>query len=163
MRTIKCQLGLLLSLSQAVPAFGASARIIYLNGVDISAAKNQTLEQVNVRIDSQGNVYVEAPQYEVQHESTFVPLSRQMPPHPNLPQHKAPGPMSRQVEIPASKQELASPSETGDTMNQPETAQPIGGNASGMMEKEGTRKLPDGNPSTEGTGASLSPGIQPNP
>ena len=154
---------LLAAVGQASPAVAASARIIYLNGVDISSAKNQSLEQVNIRIDAQGNVYVEAPQYEVQQESTFVPLSRQMPPHPNLPEHKAPGPLTRQVEMPASKQELASPPETGDTLNQPETAAPPGAGSSGLVEKEGTRKQPDGSPSKEGPGTTIPPSPQANP
>ena len=42
-------------------------------------------------------------------------------------------------------------------------APPTPAAASGLMEKEGTRKQPDGIPSKEGTGASLSPGVQPNP
>jgi hypothetical protein len=145
------------------PSNTNSARVIYLNGVDISSAKNQSLEQVNVRIDSRGQIYIEAPQYEVQQESTFVPLSRQTPPHANLPVHRPPGPLNNEVEVPASKQELASPAETGDTMNQPETVQPAQAAGSGLMEKEGTRKQPDGIPSKEGSGASLSPGVQPNP
>lgn len=152
------------SLVGSVPLSAATAaRVIYLNGVDISSAKNQTLEQVNVRIDAQGNVYVEAPQYEVQQESTFVPLSRQMPPHPNLPEHKAPGPLTQRVDVPATKQELASPPETGDTLNQPETGTVNGAAATGMMEKEGTRKQPDASPSKDGSGAAVPPSPQPNP
>ncbi len=154
---------LLAGIGQPLPVPSSTARVIYLNGVDISSAKNQSLEQVNVRIDARGHVYIEAPQYEVQQESTFVPLSRQTPPHPNLPVHKSPGPLPNEVEMPASKQELASPAETGDTMNQPDAAPPPPAAGSGLMEKEGTRKQPDGIPSKEGTGASLSPGVQPNP
>jgi hypothetical protein len=154
---------LLAGIGQTFPVSSSTTRVIYLNGVDISSAKNQSLEQVNVRIDARGNVYIEAPQYEVQQESTFVPLSRQTPPHPNLPVHRSPGPLPNEVEMPASKQELASPAETGDIMNQPEAALPISASAAGMMEKEGTRKQPDGIPSKEGPGASLSPGMQPNP
>jgi hypothetical protein len=153
---------LLAGIGQPLPVSSSTARVIYLNGIDISSAKNQSLEQVNVRIDARGNVYIEAPQYEVQQESTFVPLSRQTPAHPNLPVHRSPGPLPNEVEMPASKQELASPAETGDIMNQPEAASLTPAGASGMMEKEGTRKQPDGIPSKEGTGASLSPGAQPN-
>ncbi|MDQ3234613.1 MAG: hypothetical protein M3Q07_22645 [Pseudobdellovibrionaceae bacterium] len=154
---------LLAGIGQTLPVSSSTARVIYLNGADISSAKNQSLEQVNVRIDGRGNVYIEAPQYEVQQESTFVPLSRQTPAHPNLPVHRSPGPLPNEVEMPASKGDLASPAETGDTMNQPESAPPTSAAASGLMEKEGIRKEPDGNPSKEGTGASLSPGVQPNP
>lgn len=125
----------------SLAAVGAG-RVIYLNGVDISSAKNQSLEQVNIRIDAQGHIYIEASQYEVQQDTTFVPLSRQMPLHPNLPEHKIPGPMSKQVEAPASKQELASPPETGDTMVE---AEGMNHHDAVPKAKEGTRKLPDGN------------------
>ena len=156
---------LLAGVGQPLPSANITntTRVIYLNGVDISSAKNQSLEQVNVRIDSRGQIYIEAPQYEVQQESTFVPLSRQTPQRPNLPVHRSPGPLPNEVEVPASKQELASPAEPGDTMSQPETVQPVQASGSGLMEKEGTRKQLDGIPSKEGTGASLSPGVQPNP
>lgn len=165
MSTIGACLWLLAGIGQGQPApvSNATVRSIYLNGVDISAAKNQNLEQVNVRIDTRGNIYVEAPQYEVQQESTFVPLSRQAPPHPNLPVHKSPGPLPNEVEVPASKQELASPPETGDTLNQAEANPPAGAAGAGLMEKEGTRKQPDGNPSKDGAAATLSPGVQSNP
>ncbi|MCX6131087.1 MAG: hypothetical protein NTX25_18775 [Proteobacteria bacterium] len=140
----------------------SSGRVIYLNGIDISAAKNQALEQVNVRIDAQGHIYIEAPQYEVQQETSFVPLSGQMPGHPSLPEHKAPGPLTRQVETPAQKLDLASPPETGDTMDQAEATSTVS-NASSPTEKEGTRKPPDGNPSKDGTATALPTAQKPNP
>ena len=146
---------LLAGVGQTFPVSSSTARVIYLNGADISSAKNQSLEQVNVRIDARGNVYIEAPQYEVQQESTFVPLSRQTPPHPNLPVHRAPSALPNEVDMPAAKQELASPAETGDTNNQPDVAAPSPAAAPGLMEKEGTRKQPDGIPSKAGDGASL--------
>lgn len=154
---------LLAGIGQTYPVSSSTARVIYLNGADISSAKNQSLEQVNVRIDARGNVYIEAPQYEVQQESTFVPLSRQTPPHPNLPVHRTPGALPNEVEMPASKQGLASPAETGDTINQPETDPPMPATGSGLMEKEGTRKQLDGIPSKDGSAATLSPLVQPNP
>lgn len=64
---------LLLSLGLSVTAW---ARNIYLNGVDISSARHQSMENVNLRIDGNGNVFVEANQYQVNEESTFTPLSK---------------------------------------------------------------------------------------
>lgn len=49
-------------------------KIIYLNGVNISTIKNQTLENVNLRIDNNGNIYIDAPQYEIGVEQSYHPL-----------------------------------------------------------------------------------------
>lgn len=68
----------------------AETRSVFLNGVDISSTKNQSMQQVNITIDSQGNVYIEAPHYEAQQESTFVPLGRQGSVNVSIPQHRAP-------------------------------------------------------------------------
>ena len=53
----------------------AMGRNIYLNGRDISSAKSQKMENVTLQIDQNGNIYIEAPHYEVQEENTFIPLS----------------------------------------------------------------------------------------
>jgi hypothetical protein len=133
------------SLVLAAPAHAGGGRAVYLNGVDISSAKSQSLEQVNVRIDAKGHLYIEAPQYEVLQESTFVPLSRQASQGPNqLPEHKAPGPLRTDIEKPSQKLDIAPEQETSDTLRQPEAEPPSPVNPAGMMEKEGTRK-PDGN------------------
>jgi|GEM_PF-667628 len=50
------------------------ARMIYLNGRNISSVREQELEGVNVRIDSNGNVHISAPHYEVQESSHYRPL-----------------------------------------------------------------------------------------
>lgn len=49
-------------------------RVIYLNGENIGSIRNQELENVNVRIDQNGNLYIEAPQYEVASEQSYHPL-----------------------------------------------------------------------------------------
>ena len=54
----------------------ATARNIFLNGTNVSGAKNQFLENVTLQIDKDGNIYIEAPHYHVQEESTFIPLSQ---------------------------------------------------------------------------------------
>ncbi len=56
-------------------AFAEDLRRIYLNGVDISSATHQQLENVHLRIDGQGNIFIEAPHYEVSEENTYLPLS----------------------------------------------------------------------------------------
>ena len=50
-------------------------RSIYLNGVDISSARNQDLRNVQVKVADNGDLYISAPQYQVTEEETFMPLS----------------------------------------------------------------------------------------
>lgn len=50
------------------------ARMIYLNGKNVSSVREQKLEGVTVRIDSNGNVHISAPQYEVQESTHYRPL-----------------------------------------------------------------------------------------
>ncbi len=71
-----------------------SARSLYLNGTDISSARNQTLKNVVVRINDHGDVFLEAPQYQVSEEDTFVPLSNKNKPASGAPtalEHKPAG------------------------------------------------------------------------
>lgn len=50
------------------------ARMIYLNGKNISSVRDQQLDGVSVRIDANGNVHISAPQYEVQESMHYRPL-----------------------------------------------------------------------------------------
>jgi len=59
-----------------VPGSAFAARSVYVNGTDVSSARNQVMEGVTVRIDSDGNVFVDAPHYQVNEESTYIPLRR---------------------------------------------------------------------------------------
>lgn len=68
-------------------------RRIYLNGVDISSAKHQSLKKVDLRIDGQGNLYIEAPHYDVTEESTYIPLSSLATESASRPAHKSGGPL----------------------------------------------------------------------
>src|SRR5262245_22583823 len=43
----------------------ASAGSVYLNNVRIDGVKNQKFDKVNVRIDDDGNVFIDAPGYNV--------------------------------------------------------------------------------------------------
>lgn len=71
----------------------AAARNIFLNGKDISSAAGQRLDNVNIFISNNGDVFITAPQYQVHEQKSFSPLARQTPPpqqnadnHPrNLP------------------------------------------------------------------------------
>jgi hypothetical protein len=144
-------------LSQTVSS--PQARSIYLNGVDISSARNQELSKVNIRIDSQGNLYIEAPHYDVQRETTFLPLGRQLPGQPKHLEHKPPTALNQNPN-PAgqAKRNLASPPETSDTMKGPSPGDNSGAEAA-PLPKEGTRTPIDG---TENRG-NVSPEIPTNP
>ncbi|MEN9811291.1 MAG: hypothetical protein RLZZ488_2858 [Pseudomonadota bacterium] len=50
------------------------ARMIYLNGKNISSVRDQQLDGVSVRIDANGNLHISAPQYEVQESMHYRPL-----------------------------------------------------------------------------------------
>lgn len=52
------------------------ARSIFLNGKDISSARNEDLKNVEIRIDQHGDVFIIAPHYAVHEEETFTPFSR---------------------------------------------------------------------------------------
>lgn len=79
-------LTLLLSLSCFLWYQDGHARSLFLNGIDISSARHQEMERVTVRIDGAGNVYIVAPHYQVNNESTYIPLSNWNRP-PGLPGH----------------------------------------------------------------------------
>ncbi len=44
----------------------AHARSVFLNGVDISAVRNQTFKKTTVHIDNKGNIRIDAPGYNVE-------------------------------------------------------------------------------------------------
>lgn len=72
------------------------ARNVNLNGIDISSARNQSLENVNIRIDALGNIYIEAPHYTVHQENTFLPLGNN-PSAAQNSRHKSPGMISSEL------------------------------------------------------------------
>jgi hypothetical protein len=67
-------------------------RSIYMNGVDISSARNQDLRNVHVKISENGDMYIAAPQYQVTEEETFLPLSTYTKSKP--PEHRQAQPMN---------------------------------------------------------------------
>jgi hypothetical protein len=64
-------------------------RSVFMNGVDISSARNQDLRNVHIKISENGDIFIAGPQYQVTEEETFMPLSsytgKSQP-----PAHKAP-------------------------------------------------------------------------
>jgi hypothetical protein len=51
----------------AAPAWaGSSGAAVYINGVRAEALRDVQLKGVNVRVDAQGNVWIDAPQYAVE-------------------------------------------------------------------------------------------------
>lgn len=79
---------LLFSLFMFAPSLWA--REIFLNGSNISGSRNQTLKNVTLKIDGEGNIFIEAPHYQVNQENTFIPLSQWQKPKAS-PQHNTPG------------------------------------------------------------------------
>ncbi len=139
------------------PSVLAETRSVFLNGVDISSTKNQSMQQVNITIDSQGNVYIEAPHYEAQQETTFVPLGRQGTVTARIPQHKAPGPLP--VAQTPAQQALAPEDDSRDTMD----VIPKGASSDGFQAKEGVRVPPNGTaPGEAGRSPQENPAKNPN-
>jgi hypothetical protein len=73
------------------------ARSVYVNGIDISSARNQSLKNVHLRIDENGHVYIEAPHYQVNEEQTFTPLSSLVEGIGSMPKHKEPQALPNEV------------------------------------------------------------------
>lgn len=69
----------------------ANGRNIYINGIDISSARNQYIKNVNIKIDENGNILIDAPQYQVNEEETYTPLSKWAK-GVQTPKHKSPVP-----------------------------------------------------------------------
>ncbi len=61
-------------ISLIVPSVYAGG--IFLNGVDISSARNQNLKNVNVSISEDGTVFIEAPHYQVREDDIFTSLGK---------------------------------------------------------------------------------------
>lgn len=70
-------------------AIVAGNRSIFMNGVDISSARNQDMRNVHIRISENGDIFITAPQYQVTEEETYTPLSSYIPGQ-SRPVHQAP-------------------------------------------------------------------------
>jgi hypothetical protein len=62
-----------------------------LNGTDISSARSQELKGVDLVINDKGDIFINAPNYQVNDEDTYVPLSKFVQ-GMNVPKHQ---PMQR--------------------------------------------------------------------
>jgi hypothetical protein len=49
-------------------------RIVFLNGANVSSLRGETLENVRVKIDEDGNIHITAPHYDVTTDTSFHPL-----------------------------------------------------------------------------------------
>ncbi|WP_186648029.1 hypothetical protein [Fluviispira vulneris] len=123
-----------------------SGRIIFLNGVNISTVRNQDLENVTVRIDKNGNINIEAPQYEVGVEQSY---------HPMMPGELPKFPKAEFPDLPVPKGTYSK--ETGRTTHGPilpkEFSQPVPASEQSMMspqnKSEQTPNQSDNNPVQE--------------
>jgi len=77
------------STSAIISASPSGLRSIFLNGSDISGARNQQLKNVDVRITENGDIFIVAPHYQVAEEDAFTPLSKYVQ-SMNAPVHKNP-------------------------------------------------------------------------
>jgi hypothetical protein len=50
------------------------SKVIYLNGVNITSARNQEMTNVSVKIDESGNIFLVAPQYDVSVKKSYRAL-----------------------------------------------------------------------------------------
>jgi len=64
-----------LMISVGATGTSALARSVFINGVDVSSGKNLQLKNVSVTVSENGDVFISAPQYQVNEEYTFTPLS----------------------------------------------------------------------------------------
>lgn len=126
---------LLIGLFNAHPLF---ARTIYLNGIDISSARNQALKGVNLRIDENGNVFIEAPHYQVNEEQTYTPLSSYIHQSNNRPNHQARGPLpapSSQVGPTRKISDLSESAVSEPTVEEPATPQGVENSGAKLQDK----------------------------
>lgn len=65
-------------------------RSIFLNGIDISSARNQKLGKVDIHIDENGNIFITAAHYDVLEEGSYVPLSKWSKQINTASMHKSP-------------------------------------------------------------------------
>ncbi len=137
-------------------AAGTGVRSVYVNGIDISSVRNQSLTHVDVKIDGNGDLYIVAPQYEVQQENTFVPLGQQGISHSSPIEHKTPSALNRKAQAPSADTPagLATAPETGDTIPKSDL-RGVSEEATPPSEKAGTRIAPDARQSPPGSGTNL--------
>ena len=145
-------------MSATLTAAPAGVRSVYLNGVDISAAKSQELKNVDITINERGDIFIVAPHYQVHEEDSFVPLSKYVQ-SMNAPLHKAPQAYSGPAKTLEKLQPaMATPVPVVTDRQQPSGPTSVRQNtgttgADGLLDKEGRKVEP----------AESAPGIPPEP
>jgi hypothetical protein len=81
----------------------AMAGSVYVNGVNVDALRDQTFKNVTVYIDAQGNVRVDAPQYQIEVVGTPPPPTRSAPVTALPPGGDAPKPARVDNGVPKSR------------------------------------------------------------
>jgi hypothetical protein len=142
--------------SSAAMAGTKGVKSLFLNGVDISSARNQSLQNVDVMINEAGDIFITAPQYQVNEEDTYIPLSKYsqglgIPAHKSPEAIKGPGKKGDQSQNVAPKGDPAGPDEGGvskpvatktkttaktDSATSEETPSPNNSPASGPKDKD---------------------------
>jgi hypothetical protein len=89
------------SVSAMMTAAPSGLRSIFLNGSDISGARNQQLKNVDVQIAENGDIFIVAPHYQVAEEDAFTPLSKFVQ-GMKQPVHKAPQKISAAESVPTA-------------------------------------------------------------
>ena len=103
-------------------------RSVYLNGVDISSARNQDLRNVHIKISDNGDVFIAAPQYQVTEEETFMPLSsytgKSAPPEHKPPQAMNSGSGAKSANAAQENTPVEKPSAITPDITTPATSAP---------------------------------------
>lgn len=122
------------SVSALITAAPSGLRSIFLNGTDISGARNQVLKNVDIQITDGGDIFIIAPHYQVSEEDAFTPLSKYVQ-GLNMPAHKAPQKVSGDQGPVAS---AIIPQEAGPIKSDPQTLEKAGVpvDSDGMAKKE---------------------------
>lgn len=47
---------------------------VFLNGEGVIGLRNQVLKGVDIRFDGQGNIFIDAPHYQIQYDTTYHPI-----------------------------------------------------------------------------------------
>lgn len=104
------------------------ARSIFLNGVDISNARNQSLEGVDIRIDAEGNVFIIGNHYEIHQQQPLPPLVPQTSLPRTPPPHKPGGKRSSSaIDSPAGHPPLPPRTPPGGVKRSQASGRPVTG------------------------------------
>lgn len=110
------------TLLQAAPT-PTGTRSVYMNGVDISSARSQSLKNVDLSINETGDIFIVAPHYQVTEEDTYVPLSKFVQ-GVNAPAHKPPQAIgAKALEVTSPKAVEAAPAPAGVTAMLPKAGE----------------------------------------